>query len=146
MGKIVLIIACVVGVSSMASAGEVYRWVDKNGKVQYGDQSVPGSEPVTIHSAPPTDASYTERLNQQKKLSEATAKEKEQQTKSKTEQTARTKEMETKCQEVKEQLKILDLNRPVYITDDKGERAYLSDADRAAKLEEFNSLAQKLCK
>lgn len=145
MGKIVLLI-CLVSVSSMTLAGEVYRWVDKNGKVQYGDQSVPGSEPVTIHSAPPTDASYTERLNQQKKLSEATAKEKEQQAKTKSEQTARTKDMETKCLEVKEQLKILDLKRPVYITDDKGERAYLSDADRTAKLEEYNSLAQKLCK
>lgn len=146
MVKSYLAVVSLVGCVSMASAGEVYRWVDKQGKVQYGDVPVAGSEPVTIHAAPPADASYTDRLDKQKKLSDSTAVEKEQLAKDKTAQMAKDKEMETKCKEVQEQLRVLELKRPVYIKDEKGERTYLSDAERTAKVEEYQSLAQKLCK
>lgn len=146
MFKVFLVMIGMAGFMSVALAGEVYRWVDSHGKVQYGDEAVPGAEPVTIHAAPPADASNTERLSQQKKQSDSTALEKEQLTKDKTQQMANSKEMETKCKEITEQLKILDLKRPVYATDDKGERVYLSDAERTAKLEEYRGLAQKLCK
>jgi hypothetical protein len=146
MFKGFLVFIGVAGFVSVASAGEVYRWVDSNGKVQYGDEPAPGSETVTIQAAPPADTSYIERLNKQKKLSEATTLEKEQLSKDKTQQLTKTKEMETKCQEVKEQLRVLDLKRPVYVTGEKGGRAYLSDADRTAKVEEYRELAQKYCK
>lgn len=135
--------------SSMESslmAGEVYKFIDKNGKVQFGDEPIPGSETITINTSPSQDSSYAERLEKQKKLSEATAADREQTEKAKAQQVAQSQEMESKCKEVKEQLRILDLKRPVYTVDDKGARAYLSDADRSAKVSEYNDMIGQFCK
>lgn len=52
MKRIFLLLACLAFISSGVQAGELFRWVDANGKVHYGD-------------APPTDAAKVER----KKLS-----------------------------------------------------------------------------
>jgi hypothetical protein len=52
MKRVVLLLACLISISSGVRAGELFRWVDANGKVHYGD-------------APPTDAAKVER----KKLS-----------------------------------------------------------------------------
>lgn len=127
-------------------AGEVYKFVDKNGKVQFSDEPIPGSEAITIKPSPAQDPSYVERLEKQKKLSEATAADRAQAEKAKVQQLAQSKEMETKCKEVKEQLRILDLKRPVYTVDDKGERTYLSDTERSAKVSEYNDLIGQFCK
>ena len=131
---------------SALMAGEVYKFVDKNGKVQFSDEPIPGSETINIQTPPSQDPSYVERLEKQKKLSEATAADRAQTEKAKAQQVAQSKEMESKCKEVKEQLRILDLKRPVYTVDDKGERTYLSDTDRSAKVSEYNDLISQYCK
>ena len=42
MGRI-LLLGCLMGLSLLAQAGDLYRWVDANGKPQYGDMPPPGA-------------------------------------------------------------------------------------------------------
>jgi hypothetical protein len=41
-------------VTAAASAGDVYKWKDKDGKVHYGDRPNPGAE-AELLNAPPTE-------------------------------------------------------------------------------------------
>ena len=41
-------------VSTVASAGVVYRWVDENGQVNYSDRPVPGAESVELITGTPS--------------------------------------------------------------------------------------------
>lgn len=49
MNRVLLLLACVAMMQPVAQAGELFRWMDKTGKMNYGD-------------VPPADASEVERL------------------------------------------------------------------------------------
>lgn len=46
-----IVVIAIVTFAAAASAAEVYRWVDENGKVHYGDRPRPGAERMEV--APP---------------------------------------------------------------------------------------------
>jgi hypothetical protein len=49
MKSVILLLACLISLSLSVQAGELYRWVDKDGKMNYGD-------------VPPTGATDVERI------------------------------------------------------------------------------------
>lgn len=70
MKRIVLLLAGLLAVSLLAQAGELYRWVDKGGKVHYGDappSEAPLVDPLEFRdeAAPETSLPYETRRAQQ---------------------------------------------------------------------------------
>jgi hypothetical protein len=140
----VLICALSLAVAAGAAA-QAYRWVDKDGKVRYGDTPPPGAKATPLNlpqgggasGAPATDAAAKDAKKgpltpaeqekdyrkRQAEAQKAAAKAEQQQ---KDEQTRI-----DNCNRAQTALRTLDSGQRVMITDKQGERYYLNDEEIA---------------
>jgi hypothetical protein len=134
--KRVLLFAALIAWSGMAGA-VVYKWLDAQGKVQYGDRPPNGVHAEVVEGlgahasssaqarpadAAPAAARVTANQNQnQPKVDDAAAK------KALDEDVAQTREKQ--CIEARERYRKLIEGRRIYKTGDNGERQYLSSEE-----------------
>jgi hypothetical protein len=146
--------------ASATAGAQMYKWVDKDGKVRYGDTPPPGAKTSSIAApapaaAPPAakdakgakDAKQgpqtpAEREQEYRKRQADNAKAAE-----KAEAEARDKVNRTgDCERAREHLRTLQSGQRIARTDSKGERVYLEDAQIAQEITEAQQSLQKLCK
>jgi hypothetical protein len=161
MNKIVLVLLA--GVFSGAALAQQYKWVDKDGKVRYGDVPPPGVKATPLRappgpSAPPPapkaaagkdkdkqarkgpltpaeqEKAFRERQEEARKAAEKSAQE-EQQAAAKREN----------CERAKESLRTLESGQRVARTDAKGERYFLEDAQIAEETAKARQAVQQAC-
>lgn len=142
--------------ASSIHAEQVYRWVDENGKVHFGDKpqainaksitvkqqpKISGNTPEsqTPVTATPTTTerllnAYGERRNQKQQLNE-----KQQQ------QEEKIAAHEQECERLRDYLTTTDGNR-IYNIDDKGEKVYLSAAEIDASRANHQADFDKYCR
>ena len=118
--------------SAFASA-EVFKWVDANGDVHYGDR--PPAAGVDSRSMPPPpapaeDADHEQRSLKQRRLLEAFEAERAERDRAETQAAAARAERAQKCERARRQLAGLERANIVYTTDESGARAYMSDGER----------------
>jgi len=135
-------------------AAQVYKWVDKDGKVQYSDtppppgatkaeakkvETVPGggsaSSPTPAKSLQDRSQDFDKRKNdaaeQNKKAGEAQKK---------------SAENDENCKSAKSALSDLESGRPIRRTNEKGELAYMSDEERQAEVAKAREVVASSCK
>jgi hypothetical protein len=140
------VIACVL--AATGATAQVYKWVDENGKVQYGDRPpdkvkaapvgiMPG--PADSPVAKPDDWKQKDLDSQRRKI------ERERQ-----EQGPRAQQAEAnraaQCSDSRRRLGVLQEQLPVYQRNDKGERVYIEDKDRARIMDELRGSIAENCK
>jgi hypothetical protein len=140
------LLACVLAAAS--AQAQVYKWVDENGKVQYGDKPpdkvkaapvaiTPG--PADAPTAKPDDWKQKDLEFQRRKI------ERERQ-----EQGPRAQQAEANraawCSDSRRRLGLLQEQVPVYQRNDKGERVYVEDKDRARIMDELRGSIAENCK
>jgi hypothetical protein len=152
MLKAVLLVA---GLVFTSAAMAQYKWVDKNGKVQYGDTppagvnasalrppSQPGSEPEakkpSRRSGP---ASLAEKDAEFRKRQQDAEKERDKQAKADQE----AQEKRENCARAQEHLRGLEAGQRVIRVDAKGERYFLDDAQVAQEKAKARQAAQQWC-
>ena len=133
---------------SVANA-EIYKWVDENGNVHYGDK--PGqtdSQKVEINTDSETvqpETGMADRLETQQKMLqiyEEERLEKEQQR----HQAERKKEVtRKKCGELKDYHRNLKQASRLYVLDDDGNRKYLNESSHENKIQEIEKQLAKYC-
>jgi hypothetical protein len=137
-----------------AAAAQQYKWVDKDGKVRYGDTPPPGvkATPLRSPSGAPAAATKGEKgeKGEKDKLSpeaafrkrqEDAAKEREKQAKSQEEAAAK----KENCARAQEALRTLESGQRIARVDAKGERYYLDDPDVAKEAAKARQAVQQSC-
>jgi hypothetical protein len=134
-----------------AAAGQQYKWVDKDGKVRYGDVPPPGvnasvlKPPATgsAASAQAKDAAKALPPEQAfRKRQEDVLKEREMQAKA--EQDAQAKR--ENCSRAQDALRTLESGQRISRTDSKGERYFLDDAQIAQETAKARESVGHWCK
>ena len=146
------LIGLVLMMFATAAAAQLYKWVDKDGKVRYGDTPPPGVNatplkgPPRAAGAPAADAKKGEKdkLSPEaafRKRQEEAAKDREKQAQTEA-QTAAKKE---DCARAQEAVRTLESGQRIARTDSKGERYYMEDAEIAKELAKSRQAMQQAC-
>ncbi len=152
-----LLAGCVL--AAFSSNAEVYRWVDKDGKVQYSDKPPPEEAakagvktvdtkpPATTGAKPPAAVkeSWQEKELEFKKRRLAAEQKQAQEAEKAQANEQAAEEKKARCTKAKWRLKDLQDPSPVFSRDEKGERVYLQDKDREAEIARTKEDIAKLC-
>jgi hypothetical protein len=139
----------------MFVAGAVYKWVDKEGKVQYSDKPPPGQETQTVTVPPgPTaeqQAQAAARLQalqdsaQREAAAPAQATEPMPPPESAPAELVGPEIAARVCADARAQRMTLDLQMPVYRRGPGGERIFLADAERPAAMKQLDATIAEYC-
>jgi hypothetical protein len=149
MKRTVLLIV-VMGFAVAASAQQ-FRWVDKDGRVQYGDTPPPGVKATRLKPPPAGSAPAGAAKKDEKPLSPEAAFRKRQQEQAEADKKAaqEAKDAESKrvnCNAAQAQMRQIQSGQRITTTNASGERVYLDDSQRAAELQRAEKAASEWCK
>ena len=118
----------------------VYKWVDEDGQIHFGDQPQKSAERVKVHKGPEIDAATQKRIDE---LNNFNDDEKEDDLDAEAQKKAETLRAQYKeyCEKTRERLATLERGGRLYEVDQAGERTYLTDESRQDKI---NSAKQDL--
>lgn len=129
---------------------EIYRWVDTDGNVHYGDR--PGNENAErlAITSKPTDRSAVRSMLQTRAADRAKAREAQQQAaqetaKNEAEERETAAERAEKCTEHRERLQSFLNSRRLYRETENGEREYLDDNEILAARERVQGKIEEYC-
>ena len=158
MKKIILYTLAFAFIAPLAHA-QVYKWVDKDGKVQYSDQppapnqttSVPQRLTSTSSSTAATPAAPGEKSDSEKAPDNNKEFEKRRtaaaEKAKKDEDAAKIAlQKQESCNEAKGQVKSLESGIRISRTDANGERTFLDEDQRAKELERMQKIMADACK
>jgi len=124
-----------------------YKWVDANGKVQYGDTPPPGVEATRL-KPPPSGASvpaaapkvnpesaFRNRQQERQKSEEKSAKER-----------ADAEAKRVNCEQSQASLRSLQSGQRITTTNAAGERVFIDDEERAKEIERTQRAVNDWCK
>ena len=134
-----LFIAIAILLATATVAAQVYKWVDKDGKVQYSDQAPPPgatkTEAKKVETSPPL--SPATRVAPQ--VAQDRAKDFDKRQKDAADEAKKTDEARKRdeanaenCKGAQSALRDLESGRPIRRTNDKGEITVMSDEEREA--------------
>lgn len=147
-----LVATIILALLSLTVGAQVYRWVDKDGKVQYSDQPPPpgagkaevtrinSSTPATPPAAPakPADKAADKGKDASKVTDASKA--------SDAEKARQAKEREEYCVELRGTLRTLQDGGRISRNTPDGERANMSDEEIAAETQRVKGLLAERCK
>ena len=149
---------CAVGIAFAATAlAQQYRWVDKDGKVGYGDTPPPGAQatplrpPVAAPAAPAAPAPAAKKDGSTTDLSpEAAFRKRQQERQEKEEKSAKERtDAEAKrvnCEASQASLRSLQSGQRISSTNAAGERVFIDDEERAKEIERTQRAVSDWCK
>lgn len=143
--KRILVLACALAAST-AAFGQLYKWVDKDGKVTYSDQPPPAQQSKQLNlntgvASPPTRSAIERDKEIEKGRVEAREKAKvasEKERKSEIDQ--------QNCKAARAYLKTVESGVRVSTMDDKGEQVILDDEQIAAERVKAQRAVDEACK
>ncbi len=154
-----LFVAAAVLLATATVAAQVYKWVDKDGKVQYSDMPPPpaatkadakklntgASAPVPDGADPKAGANAPKTA--QEKAREADKKNKDEAEKARKDEEAQkaAKMNEERCKAARRYKGDLETGRPIARNNDQGERSFMSDEERSAELAKANAAIADAC-
>lgn len=126
-------------------AQELYRWVDEDGKVHFGDrppaeakaQSIAKEKLKPVNGAAPTRREDFPDLDREKQI------EQEYRAKQQARQSRAEQQRDIACSRVRKQLKILQ--GPVYFVDAEGRESTISERQRQEQARKLAAEVRRLC-
>lgn len=147
-----LFVAVAVLLATATVAAQVYKWVDKDGKVQYSDTPPPPSaskaDPKKLNTGPtaaPAAANAPKSLQERTKDADKRRSEDAEKAKKDEEAQKLAKQNEESCKEASRFKSELETGRPMARNNDKGERAFMSDEERSAEIARMKSIMAEAC-
>ena len=123
----------VLSLASAFATAEVYKWVDAQGNVHYGDRPPAAgvdSRSIAPPPAPTEDPEHEQRSLKQRRLLEAFEAERAERDRAETQEAAARAQRAQTCERARRQLARFERANIVYTTDESGERKYMSDGER----------------
>jgi hypothetical protein len=161
--ELIMLRVLVVGLMLVAAAGasaQLYRWVDKDGKVRYSDTPPAGVKATTLRPPPgsyaPAPAPGDDAAAKDAKKGPLTPAEQEaefrkrqmeaQKSRDKDDQAGRDAlAKQDNCARARESLASLESGQRIVRTGADGERYYIDDAQRAAEIDKARQSANSWC-
>jgi hypothetical protein len=150
-----MFIALAVLLAATVVAAQVYKWVDKDGKVQYSDTPPPDAKaeakkvdvkPASgTAPAAPTKAA-TKSLKERAKEFDKRKNESADKSKKMDEEEKGAQLYRENCDSAQSYLRELESGRPVNRTLPSGERGFMTDDERAAEMAKARKTASENCK
>jgi hypothetical protein len=142
-----------------AASAQTFKWVDKNGKVQYGDTPPGDASSVTRLKTPAGGAAPApgaalegkkDAAAKDKALTPEQAFQKRQQDREKAEQTAekeraRADEKRANCETAQANLRQLQSGQRMWTVNSAGERVFVDDDQRAQQIDRAQKAASQWC-
>lgn len=128
-------------------ADGVYRWVDEQGEVHYGDR-LPSAEESTrlkIKSAPVPAPGDDERRARTRRLLDAFESERERNKQKAAQAKAEKVRREQNCQSARRQVTLVERANGMFVRGPDGKRSYLNDKERDLALERARGLVDRWC-
>lgn len=145
-----IIFSSVLTVATMTHA-DIYKWVDENGQVHYGDK--PGddsSEQLSVEEKSvdqlEQDNAGDNRLEYQKRLLDSYATERRQKQEEKAKQDKQQAEQKQKCERARKRLASYENAGLLYTRDEQGERVILNDEQHQTAMEKARAAVRQHCK
>lgn len=148
-----LFVAIAILLATATVAAQVYKWVDKDGKVQYSDAAPPpdatrteakkvgaGSAPATTSPAPAKSLEDQAKSYDKRRAEANDNAKKAEETRKKDEAAAE------RCQAARATLRDLEGGRPIRRTNAQGEMEIMSDEAREAETVRVRAVADASCK
>ena len=152
----VLLVACVTTLP-LPCAGQVYKWVDEKGVTQYSEKPPPGTKAQAINT-PSARSSLEDKDKPKPQVKSWQQQELEfRQRQVEAEENRQKREAEEAkalrqagirreaCIEARRDLSVLQEKRPVYDLDERGQRRYLQDKERADTIKKAQQFIEKNC-
>ena len=136
-------------------AAQVFKWIDKDGKVNFSDTPPPAeavkgeAKKLTVLPAANTPAPALAKVKiAVDQAKEAEKKKTELADKGKKDETAEqnAKQNEERCKDAKRYLSTLDSGTPIRQSNDAGERVFMNDEQRASETARAKIAATESCK
>lgn len=148
MFRMLVVFAALLGAQAIARA-DVYRWVDAQGRVQYSDRWVPGSELVKVDkSRQNPDANAARQTAEQSKLAASNVQIADQQAATVNSQAVQqdvAKVREEQCKKATERYEKSIQARRIFKEDKDGQKVYISDAEADAYRVQTRTDMQAAC-
>lgn len=127
---------------------EVYKWVDADGKVVYGDKpATDNAEKIKIKNAPEKNQQDQERVKKQQKLLNIIQEERDEKISLKKEEKEKKDQQKLKCAEsIKKLQETKDASFLYEKTDDRDNPIFLSDEERKIEEENYEKHIKKNCR
>ena len=137
-------------VSGVAVASDIYKWVDEDGNVHYGDKPVSNeSERVAIESRPTDRArvqsQYQAAAQARAENRDARAQADEESREAEEDLRAQAEERRQKCEASRATMQRFVTSRRIYTQDESGERVYMDDAQMQAARERVENDINEYC-
>jgi len=136
-----------ISTSISIQAADVYKWVDEQGRIHYGDKPADDSAlSVEVEPETPTvDPEEEKRRRKRDKLLEQFADERREQAEEAQRLAAEKAERQRECERTRKQLWQYEHSPYLYDTNADGERRILDDAERAAEEDKLRRFLKKNC-
>ena len=138
----------VLGIGS-AAAGGIYRWVDDQGRVHYGDRPPADGKGVGNlpgPASPTPDSGAAERRQRRQRLLDTFATERQERQAQAARDRSQRAELRRRCTLAHNRLTDFERANLLYRQGKDGQRQYLSDADRAAAIAGLREGIARNCK
>lgn len=150
-----LTIFSMLALATAAQAG-VSRWVDAEGKVHYSDQPPPATaksqKTLDLKAGPALPKSAPDSKGAEKSLAEKNLESRKRRVQAEEAAAKQAKDQEeaknrkANCEHATNQLRAMQEGQRISKFDEKGERVFLEDKDRASAIEEAKKSADSWCK
>ena len=126
---------------------EVYKWIDENGKVVYGDKPTSSdAEQIKIKRTPVQDPEVQERYEKQNKLLDIMKQERDEKNALKKEEKKKKDEQNKMCADARKELKKIKEARYLYEdSDDPNNPRIWTDEERKAEEKKYEDYIKKNC-
>lgn len=142
------IVALFVVLAAIPAAAAVYRWVDEDGRVHFGDRPPPGNaDRIAVPVAPAPDAGLKERRLKRQRLLDAFEEERRLQEQAAGEAAQEAERRRRNCRQAQARLRGIEASRRVYKLDEHGNRTYRSwdDNEREQAIAATRRAVQEYC-
>ena len=138
----------VIAASAMPAVAQVYKWVDEKGVTHYSETPPPDKKASKVDTGPanapvaPTpdwkqkELESKQRGLQQKQSDEAAARQ----------QAQDENERRNRCLSAQRNLRVYEAQIPVYRVNERGEKVYMEDSERAGAMERARQQVATYCK
>lgn len=144
MLKNIVMLYCVYAGSLSA---EIYKWVDDQGHVHYGDKPVTNSEEMQVNIENKGNVKISnQREKNRQKLLDAYAEDQARENKEKEKLRKKKKKMKANCINSKDSLRRYERASSLYNLDKEGNRVTMSNAQRDKATNRLRAYISKYCK